>query len=89
VQPGEELLKPGIRHDLLHAVHRVPQLIVAPGFMDEVLAGLAGWHGFVSAFAPRHHMMLACFHPSMAKNTSAFGCFIHALFCQAAVQFPA
>jgi hypothetical protein len=82
-------LKPGICHDLLHAVHRVPQLVVAPGLVDEILAGLAGWHGFISAFAPRHHMVLACLHPSMAKNASAVGCFIHASFCQAIVPFSA
>lgn len=89
VQPGEELLEARIGQYLLHRIGLIPKLVVRPRLVDEILAGLAGWHGFISAFAPRHHMVLACFHPSMAKNASAVGCFIHASFCQAIVPFSA
>ena len=40
MQPAQESQKSGIRKDRLNRVKRVPQLIVTPRFVNEVLAGL-------------------------------------------------
>jgi hypothetical protein len=41
VQPLQKLLESGICKDLLDAVEGVPQFVVRPGFVDEILAGWA------------------------------------------------
>ena len=57
-QPGKEPLKPRIGEDFFHCVDLVAKLIVGPGLVDEVFAGLAGGHRFLSSFAPRNDVVL-------------------------------
>jgi hypothetical protein len=57
VKPAEELLKARIGLDLLNRVKRVPQFVMRPCFVNEILTGMAGRSDVSSAFAPRHDMM--------------------------------
>jgi hypothetical protein len=57
MQPLEEFLKTSVGQDGFHRIERVAKLIVAPGLMDEVLAGMARGHDLGSPFAARHHVM--------------------------------
>jgi hypothetical protein len=59
VQPLEEFLKASIGQDDLYRVERIPQFVVTPSLVDEILKGMAGRHDFGSAFAARHHVMSA------------------------------
>jgi hypothetical protein len=57
MQPCEEFLETSIGQDRFHRIERVPKLVMAPRFVDEILTGMARRHDFGSAFAARHHMM--------------------------------
>ena len=67
VSPAEELLKSGIGLDFLDGIERIPQFVVRPSFVDEILAGVAGWCRVPSAFASRDHVMPSRGHFSLTK----------------------
>src|SRR5438309_732757 len=81
IKPAQEFLKSRIGLDSLDRVERVPQLVVRPGFVDEILAGVAGRCGVPSAFAARHHMVPARGHPSLTKGAT-FGHTADPIFLQ-------
>ena len=60
MQPPEEFLKTSVAQDGFHRIERVPKLVMAPGLVDEILAGMAREHDFGSAFATRHQVMSPC-----------------------------
>jgi hypothetical protein len=68
VQPLEKFLKACVGQDGCHGVEGVAKFIVTPGFVDEVLTGMAGGHNFSSALAAWDDMMAARGHRSFAKN---------------------
>jgi len=72
VEPAQELLIPGVSQDSLDRVESVPQFVMAPGFVDEVLAGMAGRRGFGPAFAARDDMVPSRGNLSLAE-CAAFG----------------
>ena len=57
MQPVEEFLETGVGQNGFYRIERVPKLVMTPGFVDEILTGMARRHDFGSAFAARHHMM--------------------------------
>jgi hypothetical protein len=78
IKPAKELLKSGIGQDLFHRVKYVPQFIMRPGFVDKILARMAGGDDFLSAFAPGHNVMPARGHHSFTKDTTL----LNHLVCQ-------
>jgi hypothetical protein len=60
MQPPEEFLKTSVAQDGFHRIERVSKLVMAPGLVDEILAGMAREHDFGSAFATRHQVMSPC-----------------------------
>ena len=79
VEPAEEFLESRIGLDFLDGVERVPQFVVGPGFVDEILARVAGWCRVPSAFATRHHVVPARGHRSFAK-CATFGHAVDSIF---------
>ena len=73
VKPVEEFLESRIGLDLLDRVERVPQFVVRPGLMDEILAGVAGWRRVPSAPAARDHVVPSRGHLSITKSAN----FVH------------
>jgi len=57
MQPLEEFLETSVGQDCFHGIERVPKLVMTPGLVDEILAGMTRRHDFGSAFAARHHVM--------------------------------
>src|ERR1041384_5959038 len=57
MQPSEKFLEMSIGQDRFHRIERVPKLVMTPGFVDEILTGMARRHDFGSPFAARHHMV--------------------------------
>ena len=72
VKPAEEFLESRIGLDLFNPVERVPQFVVRPGLMDEILAGVAGRRRVPSALAARDHVVPSRGHLSLTK-CAAFG----------------
>ena len=72
VKPAEEFLESRIGLNLLDRVERVPQFVVRPGLMDEILAGVAGRRRVPSALAARDHVVTSRGHLSLTK-CAAFG----------------
>jgi hypothetical protein len=70
VKPPEEFLKPRIDLDFLDGIERIPQLVVRPGFVDKILAGVAGRCRVSSALASRDHVVPTCGYPPLTKCTS-------------------
>src|SRR5215831_7317374 len=52
VKPTKKSLETRIRLDLLDRVERVAQFVMAPRFVEEILAGMTSGHNFSSSFAP-------------------------------------
>ena len=59
MQPCEEFLETSIGQDRFHRIERVPKLVMTPGFVDEILARMAGGHDLRSALAARNNVMTA------------------------------
>ena len=59
LQPAKEFLVARIGQDFFDCVVFVAQLIVRPGFVDEIFAGAASRDCFAAAFASRHDVMVA------------------------------
>jgi hypothetical protein len=57
VEPEEELFEARIGLNLLDRVELVPQFIMRPGFVDEILARMASWGDVSTAFAAWHNMV--------------------------------
>ena len=72
VKPAEEFLESRIGLDIPDRVERVPQFVVRPGLMDEILAGVAGRRRVPSALAARHYVVPSRRHLSLTK-CAAFG----------------
>ena len=70
VEPAQEFLKPGVCQYRLDRVERIPQLIMTPGLVDEILAGMAGRHDFGPTFATRDYVMSARGNIPLTKNAS-------------------
>ena len=70
VKPAEKFLESRIGLDLLDRVERVPQFVVRPGLMDEILAGVAGRRRVSSALASRDHVVPTSGHHSLTKCAS-------------------
>ena len=69
VKPPKKFLKPIIRADFLHRIEVVPQLIMRPGLVDEILATVAGRRDFTSTLAARYDMMSPRGNFPQTKNT--------------------
>jgi len=67
VQPLQEFLESAVSEDDFNRIERVAKFIMAPGFVDEILAGMAGWHDFRSALAAWHNVMTACGYGSLTE----------------------
>ena len=81
VQPAQELLEARISLNLLDRVELVAQLVMRPGLVDEILAGMAGRSDVPPAFAARHNVVPSRGHLSVAECAS----FVHpvgAIFLQ-------
>ena len=72
VKPAEEFLESRIGLDFLDRIERVPQFVMRPGLMDEILAGVAGWRRVPSAPAARDHVVPSRGHLPLTK-CAAFG----------------
>jgi hypothetical protein len=72
VQPVEEFLKTSIGQDGFDRVEGVTEFVVAPSFVNEILAGMARGHDLGSAFAPRHHMMSPRRDLPLAEDADGF-----------------
>ena len=70
VKPAEEFLESRIGLDFLDRVERVPEFVVGPRLVDEILAGVAGWRRVPSALAARDHVVPSRGHPSLTKCAS-------------------
>ena len=68
VQPAQKFLETFIRANFFHRIEIIAQLIVRPGFVDEILAALAGRRDLASALATRHDMMPARGHLPQTKD---------------------
>jgi hypothetical protein len=66
-EPAEEFLKSRVDLDFLDGIERIAQFVVRPGFVDEILAGVAGRCRVLSAFAARDHVVPSCGHLSLTK----------------------
>ena len=73
VKPAEEFLKSRIGLDFLDVVERIPQFVVGPRFVDEILTGMAGRSDVSSAFAARHNVVPSREHLSVTKSAN----FVH------------
>jgi len=72
VQPLEESVESGIGQDASHGVESVPQFVVAPGFVDEVLARMTRRHDLGSTLAARDHVVAAGWNAPLAEHTLRF-----------------
>lgn len=68
IKPAEKFLKAFVGADFLYGIELIAQLVVGPGFVDEVLTAVAGGHGFPAAFAARHDVMTARRHFPQTKT---------------------
>ena len=59
LEPAQEFLVARVGLDFFDGVEIVAELIVGPGFVDEIFAGTAGRRGFASAFATRDYVVFA------------------------------
>jgi hypothetical protein len=59
LEPAQEFLVARVGLDFFDGVEVVAELVVGPGFVDEIFAGTAGRRGFASAFATRDHVVFA------------------------------
>ena len=73
VKPAEEYLKSRIGLDSLDVVERIPQFVVGPRLVDEILTGMAGRSDVSSAFATRHNVVPSRGHLSITKSAN----FVH------------
>lgn len=71
-QPRQESLKLGVGLDLVHCVQFVPQLIVIPGLVDKILAGLAGGHCLPATLALWDDMMPTRLNAAATKDALNF-----------------
>ena len=69
VKPAKKFLKPIIGADFLHRIEVVPQLIMRPGLVDEILATVAGRRDFASTLAAQYDMMSPRGNFPLAKDT--------------------
>lgn len=76
IKPAEKFLKAFVGADFLYGIELIAQLVVGPGFVDEVLTAVAGGHGFPAAFAARHDVMTARRHFPQTENARV----VHARF---------
>jgi hypothetical protein len=70
MQPAQEFLETIVREHLLDCVEFVPKLIVTPGLVDEVLAGMTRRNRFLPAFTSRHNVVPARWHISLTEYAS-------------------
>ena len=70
VQPAQEFLESRVRQNLFNRIERVAQLVMTPGLVDKVLAGLAGRNNVPAAFAARHYVMTAGENVAFTEDTS-------------------
>jgi hypothetical protein len=68
VEPAEEFLESGILQNLFDGVELVAELVMRPGFVDEVFAGMAGRNDISAAFATRNDVMAARGNVSFAED---------------------
>jgi hypothetical protein len=59
LQPAQEFLVARIGQNFFDSVEFVAELVVCPGFVNEIFAGAAGRNDFAAAFATRHNVMAA------------------------------
>ena len=59
LEPAQEFLVARVGLDFFDGVEVVAELVVGPGFVDEIFAGAAGGRGFASAFATGHDVVFA------------------------------
>jgi hypothetical protein len=57
MQPLEKFLETRVGQDGFYRIESVPKLVMTPGLVDKILAGMARWHDLGPAFAARHHVM--------------------------------
>lgn len=57
VQPLEKFLKVSVGKNRFHGIKRVAKFVVTPGFVDEILAGMARGHDLGPVFATRNNVM--------------------------------
>jgi len=62
VQPLQEFLESGVSEDDFNRIERVAKFIMAPGFVDEILARMARGHDLRSALAARNNVMSPGWH---------------------------
>src|SRR5260370_37395746 len=67
VKPPEEFLKPWIGLDFLYCVESVPQFVMRPGLVNEILAGGACRCCFRSALATRDHVVPSRWHVAFTE----------------------
>ena len=59
LEPAQKFLVKRIAENSFDGVKVVAQLIMRPGFVNEIFARAAGRNGVASPFATRHHVMSA------------------------------
>ena len=69
VKPAKKSLEPWIFKNLFDGIELVPEFIVRPRLVNEILARLARRNGFSSSLATRHHVMLVCGYLALAECT--------------------
>jgi hypothetical protein len=57
VQPPKEFLETSVGQNCFRRVERVPELVMTPSLVDEILTGMARRQDLGSAFTARHHVM--------------------------------
>ena len=72
MQPPEEFLKTSVAQDGFHRIERVSKLVMAPGLVDEILAGMARGHDLRSTFAARHDMVPSGRDRALTENARNF-----------------
>ena len=68
LEPAQEFLVALVGLDFFDGVEVVAELVVGPGFVDEIFAGAAGGRGFASAFATRDDVVFACGDVTIAEG---------------------
>jgi len=69
IQPPEKFLKTRVGQNGFHRIESISQLVMTPGLVNEILAGMTGRHDLGPAFAAGHDVMSTCRNFSFTKHT--------------------
>lgn len=70
IQPAQKLLKAFVGANLFDAVEYIAQFVMRPGFVDKILATVAGGYDLPAAFASRHNVMASRGHGTKTESAN-------------------